>query len=98
MSDYTTIIKDNLAILIPDDASLLSTTKGIVAKLGFLRDKASPALDSRLFDFESKVNQIVEHFAQHGLTRKTYVCAAVKEPGLLLRNPETLIDHIDFVE
>jgi hypothetical protein len=49
------------------------------------------------FDFEGKVNRVVGHFAQDGLTREAYLKAAVRRVTLFFQNPETLINNIERV-
>jgi hypothetical protein len=50
--------------------------------------------DSTVFDFQSKINGVVERFAAEGLTREDYLQAAVKNPSLFGMSPETVEGNI----
>ncbi len=52
---------------------------------------------SEFWDFKGKVDTMVAHFADAGLTREAYVKAGVKNPGLFYQNPATLQGNIEGV-
>jgi hypothetical protein len=95
-NELLTRIERGLRPLLPDRDSLIKASYGVRSVLGFLDGADRPA-DSTLFDFEDKINRVVEHFAPDGLTRSDYVRAAVKQPSLFCQRPETVIGNIEGV-
>ena len=59
--------------------------------------RAEKPLDANatFFDFEGKVNAVVEGLAPYGLTRPVYLSVLKRNPSVLLRSPETIIDLIE---
>jgi hypothetical protein len=94
--DIQQIVSEKLRPLLPDEASLSRATKGVVEKLGFFNEKPPPS--SRIFDFDGKITRVVDHFTPDGLKRSDYLRAAVREPALFVRKPETIIYNITTLE
>jgi hypothetical protein len=53
--------------------------------------------ESCFFDFESKVDHVVAHFAPDGLTKPAYLLAATRSTPLFYLSPETLIRNVERV-
>jgi hypothetical protein len=52
---------------------------------------------SSFFDFQGKVDRVVTHFENDGLTRDKFVHAATRRFTLFFQNPDTLIANIEGV-
>jgi hypothetical protein len=88
-------IKNGLRPLFTDEALLDKLSSDIRKELRFLNWKPPPG--SHFFAFEDRVNQVVDHFAGDGLTRRDYLRVAVREPTLFVLKPETMIDNVEGV-
>ena len=66
-------------------------TDGGTKKTGHVRT------DSTLFDFETKITEVVRRFAADGLTRDAYLQAAVKQPQIFQQKPATIVANITVV-
>jgi molecular chaperone GrpE (heat shock protein) len=53
--------------------------------------------DSTLFDYSSKIQAVVDHFAADDLTRTDYLKAAAKQAQLFTQSPQTIINNIEGV-
>jgi hypothetical protein len=87
-------VRKALRPLLADDA-LVERTALKIEKYRNSGWKYSPT--SAFFDFEGKVNRVVSHFAPDGLTRESYLRAAVGTVPLFFQKPETLIGNIERV-
>jgi len=88
-------IRDGLRPLLMDEWSLEKACLGVKETLGFLNKDL--LADSSLFDFVTKVEEVLEHFNDHGLTRRDYLKAAVTRPSLFYQKPATIISNIETV-
>lgn len=79
---------------LPLDEADIATIADLMADNPITR-QMSP--NSTIFDFRSKLNAVVEHFAPHGLTLRHYLQAAVRQPPLFYQSPDTVIANIEGV-
>jgi hypothetical protein len=87
-------LRHALRPLLADDALLEKTVLKIQHYMPSFNGDSSE--QSGVFDFDRKINDIVAHFAD-GLTRATYLHAAVKRVTLFIHSPKTIIRSIEGV-
>lgn len=56
-----------------------------------------PKYDSDYYDFKKKVNVIVDHFKDDGVTTYSFLKSAKKYPQLLYQSPQTIINNVEQV-
>lgn len=87
-------INRGLQPLVADDNVREVVARNIKSQLDFLKPKIP---GQGFFDFESKIDRVVERFAGDGLARADYVAAALKNPALFCMKPETVAANIEGV-
>lgn len=97
-------IRRCLAPLLLSEEDEGMATLGILKHARFLDDDKTSGSeggqlgpDSTFFDFPQKIKAVVERFAADGLTRESYLQAALKQPQLFVQKPETITANIDRV-
>jgi hypothetical protein len=91
------VVRRGLEPLLADEASLERAIRGVKAIMEHIPDLAARAPESGLFDFQSRVEPVLQRFSRHGLTRDDYLKAAIRHPQLFCLNPETVTSNIERV-